>query len=142
MGQIFLGESTWTTFVDRVVARACAASRGLDEADCRELVELVVLSRLRATDACGRHPACQPDGSRHANGPCAGWDDPDTEALPRMLAASLTDRIGPTPQARAALEDRLAHELRGELDRVLFENPRCGHAEVCGGEPVFPLRRR
>lgn len=141
MREICLGDDSWGALVERMVSRACATAPGLDPVACRELVELILESRVRATEACGRHPACQPDGARPVPGPTAGWDDPDVGALPHMFAAAVVDLVQPLPAARAGLEARLAIGFRSELAAVMYENPRCGHSDVCGGEPIYPLRR-
>jgi hypothetical protein len=143
MAQIFLGDRSWTSLVDGIVDGACAAAPGLEREPCRELVELILVVRVRETEACGRHPACRPDGAMGAPaGPTCGWQDPDPEALPAMFAAAAADLAGTVPAGRARVEVRLADGFRAALREGVFHNPRCGHAEVCRAEPTSPIGLR
>lgn len=129
--------------VDDLVTVALARAPGLPRERCRELVALILTSRLRQTTACGRDPACgraAPDGDRPA-----GWCDPDPVALPQMFAAAAMDLIEgdpPRPLARARLQRSLADGFRAVLAPHVVENPRCGASPVCGAEPTWPIAVR
>lgn len=146
MYQLFLGDQTFASVIDRITAAACAAVPGLDDAACRELVELIFRARVRKTAACGHHPACRPDGplgertDAAASGETAQWLDGDPRVLPAMFGVAAADLVRPAPAGRAALERKLAQAFDREFRGLVFRNPRCGHADVCGAEPVFPLR--
>jgi hypothetical protein len=43
---------------------------------------------------------------------------------------------------RRALEPELAMAFRRVFSRLLFRNRRCGHAQVCRAEPIYPFGRR
>jgi len=148
--ELCLGDEPLPRVIDRVVAAACAAVPALDEAACRSLVELIFRSRVRQTEACGRFPECRPARGlwsatpRRADGAerPAGWDDLDPHALPAMFGAAAAAHADVATESRAHLERALAAAFQAVVAPLLRENPRCGHADVCGGEPTFPLRGR
>ena len=143
MHQVRTGSESWPAIVERIVAGACGAVPELPRDACRELVELIVVVRIRQTTACGRHPECRPDGAA-IDGDTCGWRDPAPAALPAMFAAAAVDLARVSPDRRAALEPVVAAGLRAVLAGLVFDNPHCGRAAVCGAEPVHPLwvRRR
>ena len=145
MYQLFLGDETFMSVIDRISEAACAVAPGLDDTACRELVELIFRARVRQTEACGHHPDCRPDaplrdGDQGATGDTAQWLDADPQGLPAMFGVAAADLIRPAPAGRAALERRLAAAFDRAFAVLVFHNPRCGHASVCAAEPVFPLR--
>ena len=144
MYELCLGRESWPSLIGRIVERACACTPGLEPAPCRELVELTFVVRIRKTEACGRHAACRPDvavwGEADARaGETSGWIDGDVLALPDMFAAAAADLAGVVPDGRGAVEARLADAFRDVMSEVVFYNRRCGTAEVCGAEAVFPI---
>ena len=145
MYQLCLGSAAFSTVIDQITARACAAAPGLDPDACRRLLELVFASRIRQTAACGRFEACQPGapvwgGPPAPAGKTCGWQDLDPHGLPAMFGASAADLAHPAAD-RAEVARRLAVIFRAVVADLLFENPRCGRSEVCLGAPVFPRLR-
>jgi hypothetical protein len=142
MYQLFVDSGTVADVIDRITDGACAAAPGLDRDACRRLLALIVRVRLRRTDACGTHPDCRPvaalwRGGAVPRGASAHWQDPDPLALPAMFAASAADLVVPPPVDRGPVELRLAAAFRAVVRPLLFRNPNCGHAQICGGEPIF-----
>ncbi len=147
MYELCLGRESWPSLLGRIVAGACAYAPSLERAACRELVELIFVTRLRKTEACGRRESCRPDvavwGEADALvGETSGWLDGDVLALPDMFAAAAADLAGVTPDARAAVEARLADAFRDVMADVVFHNRRCGQSDACRTAPVFPLSTR
>jgi len=134
MRQLRLGHDSFASLVDRLVASACAIVPALGRDACRELIELILIVRTRATVACGHHPACGP-----GTGTRTGWRDPDLPALPAMFAACAADRAQVRPEERSAIEARLADGFRAELAALVFDHPPCGHAAICSATPIHPL---
>ncbi len=144
MYQLFLGDQTFAGVVEAITARACAVAPTLDRAACQDLVELAFRARVRKTEACGTHPDCAPQEPLWPTAPgpageSCEWKDLDPHGLPAMFAVAAADLAGPAPPARGALERRLAAAFASVYADLVFVNPRCGRAEVCRGEPVYPL---
>lgn len=136
--QLCLGDEPLWALIDRLVTALRAAVPALDEAACRELVDLVFRARVRQTEACGRHPECLP--ARGAERP-AGWLDLDPDALPAMFGAAAAALIDVATASREHLERRLADVFRAVVSPLLVPNPSCGRAAICRAAPTFPLRR-
>jgi hypothetical protein len=104
MRHLRLGLASWTSLVERLVAAACAAAPRLEPSACRELVELILLVRIRAI-----------------SGETCDWLDPDPPALPAMFAASAADRARVRADERDAVEARLATAFRTVLGDVVID---------------------
>ncbi len=149
MYQLWLGDDSYASLLDRVAASACDLTPGLTLEAFRDLVDLALRARVRKTEACGKHPACvpaRPVWSARAvpAGETTGWQDLDPHGLPEMLATAAADLAALPAVGRHAVEERLVRAFRVVFGELLFVNPRCGHDDVCHGEPVFPaptLRR-
>jgi hypothetical protein len=107
----------------------------------------VFRARVRQTEACGRHPECVPSGAVWGDrvapaGLTCDWEDLDPHSLPAMFATAAADLADVPPAGREAVEHQLARVFHQVLAEILFENPSCGRAAVCRGEPVYPLNRR
>ncbi len=142
MYQLCLGDERVASVIDRITERACQVAPALDHDRCRQLVALIFIVRLRRTAACGTDPACRPDGpllgiGTHPRPETAQWLDADPRGLPDMFAAAAMDLIGVGRAQDPALALRLAAVFRSVIRPLLFCNPRCGQAAVCGGEPMF-----
>src|SRR5262245_20379687 len=117
MYQLCIGDESFPSVIDRIVARCCAASSSIDPAACKRLLELVFRARVRQTEACGRHPECRPgapvwaDGAPPADGQTCEWQDLDPESVPAMFAAAAADLSDVPRSRRLALEARLAEEM-------------------------------
>ena len=147
MYQLCLGRETFSSLLDRISERACDVAPGLEPEACRNLVDLVFRARVRQTESCGRYPECVPSGAvwggrTAAAGVTTDWEDLDPHALPAMFATAAADLAGTPRTRRAVIEERLARVFQTVLSEILFHNPNCGKAPVCGAEPLFPISRR
>jgi hypothetical protein len=141
MYELCLGDEGLPSVIDRITDRACRAVPDLDREACRRLVSLIFCVRVRKTEACGTDLACRPEESLWRGGSApravtAQWVDRDPLALPAMFAASAADLVAPPVEDRNALELELAAAFRTVIRPLLFCNPRCGRAAVCGAEPI------
>jgi hypothetical protein len=141
MHQLRLGSEPWTALVERIVDGACRTAAGLPADACRELVELILVVRIRQTTACGAHRECRPDGAA-LEGQTCGWRDPDPAALPAMFGAAAADLAEVSAGERAAAEAALAAVFHAVLSTLVVENAHCGQAAVCAAAPIYPLPRR
>lgn len=144
--QLWLGGDTFDGVVDRLTARACSIAGELERDACRAVIDLAFRSRLRQTTGCGTAAACRPDGpvwdtGTRPSGETCAWVDRDPQSLPAMLAAAVADLVPRTDaRDRRALEPELAMSFRAVFAPLLFRNRRCGHADVCDSDPLYPLR--
>lgn len=145
--QLCLGDEPLSSVIDRIVDAATSAVPALDAADCRRLVELIFRTRMRQTDACGRHPECRPvsglfaSTTRAADGTArsAGWSDLDPHALPMMFAVTAATMADVAVEDRSGLERALARSFTEVIAPLLAFNPRCGRSDVCRSQPTFPV---
>jgi hypothetical protein len=145
--QLCLGDEPLSSVIDRIVDAATLAVPALDAADCRRLVELIFRTRMRQTDACGRHRECRPTGglfaatTRPADGAArsAGWSDLDPHALPMMFGVTAASMADVAVEDRSGLERALAGAFTAIVAPLLAFNPRCGRSEICRSQPTYPL---
>src|SRR5262245_1263248 len=98
--ELCFGDVTLVELVDRIAAAANAVAPTLGQERARELVDLMLRTRVTQSEACGHFDACTPGPAVFGGGaprtgsvrPCR-LEDPDPRDLPRIFAAAATDAL-------------------------------------------------